>query len=170
VPSAVSVRGLSVRRGANTTSTISVVLPDPPVLVLDEPTVGLDPVSRVELWALFRRLADAGAVARANRREHRRGRLPGARGAPVSARRTAAVARRVLTQLRHDPRMLAVPALLMLIVKGVFAGRRPYAYDALARAACGPLGGRGALDLAVLAGGTLLALPLGAATLRRRTA
>ena len=34
----------------------------PELLVLDEPTVGLDPVLRDELWALFRRLADNGAT------------------------------------------------------------------------------------------------------------
>ena len=45
-----------------------------------------------------------------------------------------------------------------------------YAYDALARvAAGGPYGGRFALDLAVTVGATLLALALGAVTLRRRT-
>ncbi|MES2094177.1 MAG: ABC transporter ATP-binding protein [Actinomycetota bacterium] len=32
----------------------------PDLLVLDEPTVGLDPVLRVELWTLFRRLAAGG--------------------------------------------------------------------------------------------------------------
>ncbi len=32
----------------------------PDVLVLDEPTVGLDPVLRRDLWALFHRLADDG--------------------------------------------------------------------------------------------------------------
>jgi ABC-2 type transport system ATP-binding protein len=35
---------------------------DPEVLVLDEPTVGLDPVLRVELWTRFHALADAGAT------------------------------------------------------------------------------------------------------------
>jgi ABC-2 type transport system ATP-binding protein len=34
----------------------------PELLVLDEPTVGLDPVLRVDLWALFHRLADAGTT------------------------------------------------------------------------------------------------------------
>ena len=36
------------------------LLGDPDVLVLDEPTVGLDPVLRRDLWALFHRLADSG--------------------------------------------------------------------------------------------------------------
>jgi ABC-2 type transport system permease protein len=45
-----------------------------------------------------------------------------------------------------------------------------YAYDALARVTTGaPLGGRFALDLIVTLGATLLALALGALTLRRRT-
>jgi ABC-2 type transport system ATP-binding protein len=34
----------------------------PAVLILDEPTVGLDPVLRVELWNLFHQLADTGAT------------------------------------------------------------------------------------------------------------
>jgi ABC-2 type transport system ATP-binding protein len=34
----------------------------PELLVLDEPTVGLDPVLRRDLWALFHRLADGGAA------------------------------------------------------------------------------------------------------------
>ena len=34
----------------------------PEVLVLDEPTVGLDPVLRVELWERFHALADAGTT------------------------------------------------------------------------------------------------------------
>ncbi len=38
------------------------LLGDPAVLVLDEPTVGLDPVLRRDLWALFHRLADDGAT------------------------------------------------------------------------------------------------------------
>lgn len=34
----------------------------PELLVLDEPTVGLDPVLRRDLWAMFHRLADDGAT------------------------------------------------------------------------------------------------------------
>jgi ABC-2 type transport system ATP-binding protein len=34
----------------------------PELLVLDEPTVGLDPVLRRDLWQIFHRLADAGAT------------------------------------------------------------------------------------------------------------
>jgi ABC-2 type transport system ATP-binding protein len=38
------------------------LLGEPDLLVLDEPTVGLDPVLRRELWQLFHRLADAGTA------------------------------------------------------------------------------------------------------------
>jgi ABC-2 type transport system ATP-binding protein len=38
------------------------LLGTPDLLVLDEPTVGLDPVLRKDLWALFHRLADAGTA------------------------------------------------------------------------------------------------------------
>jgi ABC-2 type transport system ATP-binding protein len=43
-------------------SLAAVLVGDPDVLVLDEPTVGLDPVLRVELWQLFARLAEGGAT------------------------------------------------------------------------------------------------------------
>ncbi|WP_460711851.1 ABC transporter ATP-binding protein [Nocardioides dilutus] len=38
------------------------LLGEPDLLVLDEPTVGLDPVLRRDLWALFHRLAQAGVT------------------------------------------------------------------------------------------------------------
>ncbi|WP_242907833.1 ABC transporter ATP-binding protein [Actinomadura terrae] len=38
------------------------LLGEPELLVLDEPTVGLDPVLREELWELFRELADRGTT------------------------------------------------------------------------------------------------------------
>lgn len=38
------------------------LLGSPELLVLDEPTVGLDPVLRRDLWALFHRLADDGTT------------------------------------------------------------------------------------------------------------
>ncbi len=38
------------------------LLKQPDLLVLDEPTVGLDPVLREDLWALFHRIARAGSA------------------------------------------------------------------------------------------------------------
>jgi ABC-2 type transport system ATP-binding protein len=43
-------------------SLATALLGDPDVLVLDEPTVGLDPVLRRDLWDTFHRLADGGAT------------------------------------------------------------------------------------------------------------
>ncbi len=43
-------------------SLAAALLGHPPLLVLDEPTVGLDPVLRRDLWATFHRLAEAGTT------------------------------------------------------------------------------------------------------------
>ena len=43
-------------------SLAAALLGEPELLVLDEPTVGLDPLLRRDLWALFHRLAEAGTT------------------------------------------------------------------------------------------------------------
>jgi ABC-2 type transport system ATP-binding protein len=43
-------------------SLATALLGHPELLVLDEPTVGLDPVLRRDLWAMFHRLADTGVT------------------------------------------------------------------------------------------------------------
>ena len=56
-----AVRNLSGGQRARV-SLATALLNKPEVLILDEPTVGLDPVLRAELWGTFHQLADEGAT------------------------------------------------------------------------------------------------------------
>ncbi len=55
------VTSLSGGQGSRVSLAVA-MLGTPELIVLDEPTVGLDPLLRSELWQVFRRIADAGAT------------------------------------------------------------------------------------------------------------
>jgi ABC-2 type transport system ATP-binding protein len=55
------VASLSGGQGSRVSLAVA-MLGDPELIVLDEPTVGLDPLLRAELWQVFRALAEAGAT------------------------------------------------------------------------------------------------------------
>ena len=158
-------------------SLASALLGEPEVLVLDEPTVGLDPVLRADLWGTFHELARAGTTLLVSSHVMdeasecdelllmRDGRLlrqttpaalreeTGERGArrglprrdreggrAVSGRATAATALRVLLQIRHDPRtvalLLVVPTVLLVLLYFVFEGE-PHVFQQIGAPLCG---------------------------------
>lgn len=62
VPQARQVVGSLSGGQENRVSLAAAMLGSPEIIVLDEPTVGLDPLLRAELWTVFRALADSGVT------------------------------------------------------------------------------------------------------------